>query len=118
MKDNKKYGRKAEALAARYLKQQGMGIIAQNYRCKQGEIDLIGWEGDVLVFVEVKAREDDSCGYPGEALTSWKKRRICQTARIYCCKEQVPAYMSIRFDVVEILGNRIRHTKNAFEYQL
>lgn len=116
MNQKQQNGQRAEELACAYLKQQGIGILTRNYRCRQGEIDIIGWEEDIIVFVEVKAREDDGSGYPGEALTAWKIRRICHTARVYCYKEKLPSDQSIRFDVVEILGNRIRHTRNAFEY--
>ncbi len=118
MKQKRRIGQKAEQLAEAYLKTQGIGIITRNYQCRQGEIDLIGWDGRELVFVEVKARADGGCGYPGEALTVWKQRRICHTAAVFCMKEQIPQETTVRFDVVEIMGNRIRHTKNAFEYYL
>lgn len=116
MKQKKIIGQKAEYLAEVYLKKEGIGIIARNYHSRQGEIDLIGWDGPVLVFVEVKARENTGCGYPGEAVTYWKKRRICQTASVFCMKERISQETPVRFDVVEILGNQIRYTKNAFEY--
>lgn len=110
------YGRRAENLAAAYVKQRGIKILNRNFRSRFGEIDLIGLDGKYLVFIEVKARTTDVCGYPGEALTSWKKERICQTARFYCVKKCVSLEQPIRFDVVEIAGDRIRHTKNAFDY--
>ena len=118
MKQNKSSGQRAEQLAESYLKKRGIGIIARNYRCRQGEIDLIGWDGKVLVFVEVKARKDDRCGYPGESLTYWKQRKICYTASVFCMKEKIRQNTDVRFDVVEILGNQIRLIKNAFEYQM
>ncbi len=118
MKQKRRIGQKAEQVAESYLKNQGIGIITRNYTCRQGEIDLIGWDGPVLVFIEVKARADDGCGYPGEALTFWKQRRICHTASVFCMKQQIPQDAAVRFDVVEIIGNKIRHTKNAFEYFL
>ena len=110
------YGRRAEALAAAYLRRNGMKILEQNFRSRFGEIDLIGQDGDDLVFIEVKARKTDACGYPGEALTIWKRKHICQTARFYCAKMNIPPNEPLRFDVVEIMGDKIRHTKNAFEY--
>ena len=72
----------------------------------------------MLVFVEVKARENKGSGYPGESLTFWKQKRICHTALVYCYKEKIPQNKAIRFDVVEIMGNQIRHIKNAFEFQM
>lgn len=118
MKQKKTIGKRAEQLAESYLKSKGIGIIARNYQCRQGEIDLIGWDGKILVFVEVKAREHAGCGYPAEALTYWKRRRICYTASVFCLREGLSQDTSVRFDVVEILGNRIRHIENAFEYQM
>lgn len=112
----KAYGRRGEALAAAYVEQNGIKIISRNFRSRFGEIDLIGLDGNYLVFIEVKARTTNLCGYPGEALTSWKKERICQTARFYCAKRHITQEQSIRFDVVEIVGDKIRHTKNAFDY--
>ena len=116
MKQKKHIGQKAEQLAEAFLKRKGIGIIARNYHCRQGELDLIGWDGQVLVFVEVKARADDGCGYPGEALTFWKQRRICRTASVFCMREGILQNTSVRFDVVEIMGNRIRHIENAFQF--
>ena len=110
------YGRRAEALAAAYLRRSGVKILEQNFRSRFGEIDLIGLDVDDLVFIEVKARKTDACGYPGEALTIWKRKHICQTARFYCAKMNIPPNEPLRFDVVEIMGDKIRHTKNAFEY--
>ena len=115
MKQRKRIGKKAEDLAAAYLRSQGLKILERNYQIRQGEIDIIGWDGNILVFVEVKARENLHCGYPGEALSEAKIRRICYTAEVYCFRKCVSQQTQIRFDVIEILGDRIRHIKNAFE---
>lgn len=109
-------GKKAEDLAAAYLSRKGIRIAERNYRCRYGEIDLIGREDNCLVFIEVKARRNTVCGYPGEAVTLLKQKKICQTALYYCYKEKMDRNCPIRFDVVEILEGRIRHTKNAFSY--
>ena len=109
-------GRKAENLAEAYLLQQGMEILYRNYRCRRGEIDLIGTEGDILVFVEVKARRTGRFGYPGEAVDVRKQKHICRTATYFCRKEKIETGRQIRFDVVEVLGNQIRHIKDAFDY--
>ena len=116
MKQKNLIGQRAERLAESYLTGKGMEMICRNYRCRQGEIDLIFKDGQTLVFVEVKARENAECGYPGEALTYWKQRKICRAADVFCLRERIPVDTSVRFDVVEILGNRIRHIENAFEY--
>jgi putative endonuclease len=116
MSQKKINGREAEALAARFLSEEGMVILEKNYRCRQGEIDLVGSEDGYLVFVEVKARSSCVCGYPGEAVTHQKQMRICRTAQFYCCQKKISADWPIRFDVVELFPNKIRHIKNAFDY--
>lgn len=117
MKNTKTDGRKAEELTARYLEHIGMVILEKNYRCRQGEVDLIGKDREYLVFIEVKARKTNACGYPGEAVTVRKQQRICKAAGYYCCKEKSAMNRPVRFDVVEILDHKIRHIKNAFDYR-
>ena len=73
-------GRKYEEKAAELLEKQGYFILERNYRCKQGEIDLIGKEGEYLCFIEVKYRSDLSYGSPLEAVTKAKQRKISRTA--------------------------------------
>ena len=73
-------GRKYEEKAAELLEKQGYFILERNYRCKQGEIDLIGKEGEYLCFIEVKYRSGLSYGSPLEAVTKAKQRKISRTA--------------------------------------
>jgi putative endonuclease len=116
MSQKKINGREAEALAARFLAEEGMVILERNYRCRQGEIDLVGSEDGYLVFIEVKARSSNACGYPGEAVTYQKQKKICRTAQYYCCQKRIAADRPVRFDVVELFPKQIRHIKNAFDY--
>ncbi len=67
-----------EEAVSEYLKLQGINIICKNFRCRSGEIDLIGWENDCLIFFEVKYRKDERYGYPVEAVTEMKKRTISE----------------------------------------
>ena len=73
-------GRYGEALAARYLRERGMTIVERNWRCPEGEIDLVALDGDCLVICEVKTRRGTGTGDPLEAVT-WQMvflvRRIC-----------------------------------------
>lgn len=104
-----------ERLAGKYLERQGYQILEYNYRCKSGEIDLIARDGEYLVFCEVKYRKNEAKGSPLEAVTPAKQRKISQTAMYYILTghmQNVPC----RFDVVGILGDKIRLIKNAFEY--
>jgi putative endonuclease len=80
----KKLGAWGENVAATRLEADGYRIVARNWRCAQGEIDLIAQAGDgLLVFVEVKTRRGHSMGLPEEALTPHKSRKLIQLAEIY-----------------------------------
>lgn len=114
--NSRETGNKKEALAAEYLSLQGIKIIANNYRCRQGEIDLIGLDRNYLVFFEIKYRKSTEYGNPIEAVGSSKQKKICKTALYFLTKN--PQYNScgIRFDVIGIKGNEIEWIQNAFDY--
>lgn len=94
-------GEGGEYLAVKLLKKDGYRIIEQNYRCKLGEIDIIAEDGDVLTFIEVKARRADEFEGPKSAVTPKKKRRISMVALHYL-KETEQMDKKARFDVVAI----------------
>ncbi|MEZ3504958.1 MAG: YraN family protein [Lachnospiraceae bacterium] len=106
-----------EEQAARWLALQGYQIVERNYRCRQGEIDLIVRDGTYLVFAEVKYRRGGQAGHPAEAVDIHKQRKIFRAAACYCYERRVPENQACRFDVVSILGGRIEHIKNAFQMQ-
>lgn len=107
-----------EQLAAEFLEREGYEILERNFRCRQGEIDLIAGERGYLVFVEVKYRRDGGSGLPEEAVDWRKRRRICRTAVHYMVKHQVYDTCPCRFDVVAVEGRRIRLYRDAFPYCL
>ncbi len=76
-------GRAAEEVAARFLERQGLAIVARNYRCRAGEIDLVARDGDTLAFVEVRLRGSEAFGGARESVDAAKQRRILQAARHY-----------------------------------
>ena len=94
-------GESGESLAVKLLKKDGYKIIERNYRCKLGEIDIIAKDGDVLTFVEVKARRADEFEGPKSAVTPKKKRKISMVALHYL-KETEQMDKKARFDVVAI----------------
>lgn len=105
------YERKAEA----YLKSQGLTIRERNYRCRQGEIDLIAQDGDYLVFVEVKYRSGKNAG-DSLAAVNWRKQKvIAEVARHYLTVKLHLSEWPCRFDVIGIDGERVSWIKNAFE---
>lgn len=107
-------GSSRETEAASYLIGQGYQILERNYRCRQGEIDLIARDGPYLVFVEVKYRKNAGSGYPEEAVDARKQHRIYQAARYYLYCRRYGEDTPCRFDVVSIIGNQIKVIQNAF----
>lgn len=97
-------GRRGEDLAHRYLRRKGFVIVARNYRLSSGdgEVDLIAWDGDTLVFVEVKSRETADFGPPERAIGEEKRRHLLRVAREYARKTGTP-WEGIRFDVVSVV---------------
>ncbi|ABX42759.1 YraN family protein [Lachnoclostridium phytofermentans] len=113
---NKKVeGLTKETEAANYLSEQGYQILARNYRCRLGEIDIVARENGYLVFVEVKYRTNVEKGFPEEAITIQKQRRITNTAKYYLLVNRLPESTPCRFDVVVMLKEEIRLIKNAFD---
>ena len=117
---NVKEGNQGEALAVAFLTNANHRICERNYKKQSGEIDLITLDGDTLVFVEVKYRKNLDYGYPREAVTVAKQRRISKTALWYI-KEKKLYDCNVRFDVIEIYFDKdgqqiINHLENAFTY--
>jgi putative endonuclease len=76
----KETGRYGEALAERYLIKAGYEIVARNWRCAAGELDLIAWQGETLVFVEVRTRRGAQLGSPEESVTPAKQAKLIELA--------------------------------------
>ncbi len=89
-----------EVIAARFLREKGYTILSSNYRSRFGEIDIIATDGPYIVFVEVKARSDNSMLMPREAVTPDKQQKILRTAALYI--RAYPSNLQPRFDVVEV----------------
>ena len=103
-----------EELAAVYLQKKGYRVLERNYRCRQGEVDLICTQGPCLVFVEVKYRTDGRMGGPLEAVDKRKQRCIRQAAAHYMYSHGFGEDCACRFDVVGILGERVELVQDAF----
>ena len=115
MKNKREIGAEKEKNAAEYLEKQGYIILEKNYRCKSGEVDIIAKDGEYLVFVDVKYRSSMKKGYPLEAISLQKQKRISRTA-IYYMSEKGTTYLPVRFDVIGIWGEKIELIKKAFHY--
>lgn len=94
-------GRSAEILAAAELGRRGYQIVASNYRCRRGEIDLIARDGECLVFVEVRCKRTAGYGTPAESITRSKVDKLYATAQQYLIDENL-GDVACRFDVVEV----------------
>jgi len=111
-------GRRAEDLAHRYLRGLGFRVVARNYRPRggAGEIDLVCWDRETLVFVEVKSRGSEEYGSPDRAIDQAKRDTLVSSAREYARRADVP-WSRIRFDVVNVISSRpasVSHIKAAF----
>lgn len=106
-------GGNAESRAAEYLESRGVAIVARNYRCRLGEIDIVAREGEVLVFVEVRMRAEGHFGGALESITRRKQRRIAAAAGMYL--RQFPRSPRCRFDVIAMEYGDIRWLRAAFE---
>ena len=103
-----------EELAAVCLQKKGYRIIERNYRCRQGEVDLVCRHGRYLVFVEVKYRSTGRMGGPLEAVDRVKQKRIRAAAVYYMFSPKIPEDCPCRFDVVGILGDQVELIQDAF----
>ena len=101
-------GRRGEDLAHRFLRRQGFTVVARNFRPRAtgaGEVDLIAWERERLVFVEVKSRATDDYGTPDRAVDPEKQRHIERVGREYARRANVD-FGLVRFDIVSVLLTR------------
>lgn len=116
-------GRLGESLAAAHLEAQGYRVLARNWRCARGEIDVIARDHDTLVICEVKTRRSSRYGRPVEAVDSRKARRLRLLAVLFLREAGAtlgrPRPAAVRFDVVEVtVGGsgepRLTHLPDAF----
>jgi putative endonuclease len=114
-------GARGETLAYWYLRRNGYTIVARNRRARSGagEIDLIGWDGSILSFVEVKTRTTQEAGPPEAAVSKAKQKRIVRTAKEYMRRLHAKP-LSFRFDIASVAwdcnaGLQVRLIKDAFK---
>jgi putative endonuclease len=100
-------GRRGEELACEHLAALGLRIVARNWRCRSGEIDVVAAGPDLLVFCEVKTRRGRGYGSAAEAVTPAKRARLRQLAAAYLAAVDHP-HCKVRFDVVAVLWPRGR----------
>lgn len=123
MAEKDELGRRGERIAERALIGRGYRILDRNWRCREGEIDLVARDGDSLVFVEVKTRSSDAFGHPFEAITAAKLARLRRLASAWLAAGGQRAAISsagrIRIDAIAVLAPRdapatLEHLEGVF----
>lgn len=118
MERNNLTGQWGETVAAQYLRKRRFEIIACNYRCRFGEIDIICKNKEYLIFVEVKTRKNADFARAMEFVDLRKQQRLISTAKMYLAQNETD--LQPRFDVIEVYAAeperspRIMHLENAF----
>lgn len=119
MRPSSELGQYGEDLAVEHLTAAGMTVLARNWRCREGELDIVALDGDALVFVEVKARSGTGFGQPSEAVGAVKSRRIRGLACRWLMDHRPAGTHDLRFDVVSVVRRRgaapeLLHLRDAF----
>lgn len=97
-------GRNGEQLAADYLIGLGLTVLSRNWRCREGELDIVATDGrDLAVICEVKTRSGQRYGSGADAVDAGKRRRIRRLSRLWLAEHQVRTTITVRFDVISVL---------------
>ena len=119
MSGRKAAGDRGEAEVARYLRKKGYTLLASQWRCRFGELDLVAWDKrGTVCFVEVKLRSQGAIGLPREFVDDRKQERLRTAAAAYLSTHDIDA--PARFDVAEVYVEndgalRVEYLENAFE---
>ncbi len=111
-------GRRGEQIAAAFLERDGYAIVERNWRCAQGEIDIVARQGGETVFVEVKTRSSVAFGHPLESITARKLARLRRLAGAWC-EEHPESTRRVRIDAIGIVAPRgaeptVEHLERVF----
>lgn len=107
-------GRKGEQAAAAWYLNRGFAVLDRNWRCREGELDLVLARGDELVFCEVKTRTSTRFGTPLEAVTAAKQRRLRTLGLRWLAAHHRGQHWRFRFDVAAVSGDEVLVVENAF----
>jgi putative endonuclease len=106
-------GAAGEAAAAAWYESAGFAVLARNWRCRDGELDLVLGRDDLLVFCEVKTRSTTAYGVPASAVTPEKQRRVRHLAMRWLDETDTRA-PRLRFDVASVIGGAVEVLPDAF----
>jgi putative endonuclease len=121
MADHIELGKKGEQVAADFLREKGLRIVARNWRFRHKEVDIVAWDGDYLVVVEVRTRTSSNWEHPRESITPGKIRFLVQATEAYVMQFKIDN--KVRFDVVTCMPINdiewdIDHIEGAFTAQV
>lgn len=105
MKAKDAVGQYGERVAVRRLEENGLVVVDCNWRCDEGELDIVARDGEVLAFVEVKTRTSEDFGVPAEAVTPVKAQRIRGIAQRWLAEHDQP-FSTLRFDVCTVVPQK------------
>lgn len=111
--DRRRLGRRGEDLAAAWYTRRGYEVIARNWRCREGELDLVCRLGPIVVVCEVKARSSHGYGSPESAVTASKRRRIRRLAALWLRTTGIRC-AAVRFDVAAVRGEVVEVVEGAW----
>ncbi len=120
--DRRALGQRGEDVAAAFLADRGLVVLERNWRCREGELDLVAADGGRLVVAEVKTRSGTGFGLPAEAVTARKAARIRRLAQRWLAARHAAGgsgFAEVRFDVLAVLlaggaAPRVEHYEGAF----
>ena len=108
-----------EKRADSFLRRNGLNTLERNFNCRSGEIDLVMDDGESIVFVEVRFRNNIGYGSGAETVTRQKQARLTRAAQYFLCKNPRLSQMPCRFDVISIAedkgGQDVNWIRNAFD---
>jgi putative endonuclease len=110
-------GSGAEARALDYLQGQGLRLLARNWRCKLGELDLVMQDGDTVAVVEVRSRARADRGSAAETIDARKQARLVRATRVWLARRPDLAERPLRFDVVTLDGGALEWRREAFDVE-
>lgn len=111
--DPQRLGADGEDVAARWYVDRGYRVLARNWRCREGELDLVLGRGSLVVICEVKTRSSERFGSPFEAVGPAKQRRLRRLGARWL-SESCPGRVEVRFDVAGVVGRRVEVIEQAF----
>lgn len=114
MLTSRETGKQAETVARVYLQQQGLTLVAENYSCRAGEIDLIMSDNQHLIFIEVKFRRHLQYGSGLDRVTPKKQSNIIQAARHYLHQQGLTETACCRFDVISLTPDKSEKKRGLF----